>query len=149
MSARRKRVISTDEIQFNHKPAKMLLTEKKGVSWNGQTSNIIGICSYCVLDKPVFEWNQVLLHPEPDHMVVFLLSDGAHHKKPHSAIPKLVTSGHRLLKLVANISSHFNHLVKRGSAAGTLVKWLPIKVANPSKIDKFEWFIAGWLKMTP
>ena len=29
MSARRKRVISTEEIQFNHKPAKMLLTEKR------------------------------------------------------------------------------------------------------------------------
>ena len=26
---RRKRVISKDEIQFNHKPAKMLLTEKR------------------------------------------------------------------------------------------------------------------------
>ena len=30
MSARRKRVISTKEIQFNHNPAKMLLTEKEG-----------------------------------------------------------------------------------------------------------------------
>ena len=29
MSTRRKRVISTEEIQFNHKPAKMLLTEKR------------------------------------------------------------------------------------------------------------------------
>ena len=29
MSARRKRVISTEEIQFNHKPVKMLLTEKR------------------------------------------------------------------------------------------------------------------------
>ena len=26
---RRKRVISTEELQFNHKPAKMLLTEKR------------------------------------------------------------------------------------------------------------------------
>ena len=50
MSARRKKVISTEEIQFNHKPTKMLLTEKKkGVSENGQTPSIIGICSYCVL----------------------------------------------------------------------------------------------------
>ena len=32
MSARRKRVISTEEIQFNLKPAKMLLTKKKGES---------------------------------------------------------------------------------------------------------------------
>ena len=29
MSARRKRVMSTEEINFNHKPAKMLLTEKR------------------------------------------------------------------------------------------------------------------------
>ena len=65
MSARRKRVISTEEIQFNHKPAKMLLTEKKkGVSQNGQTPSIIGICLYCVLDRPVFERCQTLLHPE-------------------------------------------------------------------------------------
>ena len=65
MSARRKRVISTEEIQFNHKPAKMLLTEKKkGVSQNGQTPSIIRICSYCVLDRPVFERCQTLLHPD-------------------------------------------------------------------------------------
>ena len=37
---------------------------KKRVSQNGQTPNIIGICSYCVLDRPVFELNQILLHPE-------------------------------------------------------------------------------------
>ena len=64
MSARRKRVISTDEIQFNRKPAKIVLIEKKRVSQNGQTPNIIGICLYCVLDRPVFELNQILLHPE-------------------------------------------------------------------------------------
>ena len=29
MSTRRKRVISTEEIQFNHKPTKMLLAEKR------------------------------------------------------------------------------------------------------------------------
>ena len=37
---------------------------KREVSQNGQTPIIIGICSYCVLDRPVFEWNQVLHHPE-------------------------------------------------------------------------------------
>ena len=79
------RVISTEEIQFNHKPAKMLLTEKKkGVSQNGQTPSIIGICSYCVLDRPVFERCQTLLHPELTPWWSFLLADGAHHKKPHS-----------------------------------------------------------------
>ena len=85
MSARRKRVISTEEIQFNHKPAKMLLTEKKkGISQNGQTPSIIGICSYCVLDRPVFERCQTLFHPELTPWWSFLLADGAHHKKPHS-----------------------------------------------------------------
>ena len=75
-------LISTDEIQFNHKPAKMLLTKKKkkGVSQNGQTPYIIGIYSYCVQYRPVFEWNQVLLHPE----LTPWWPDGAHHKKPHS-----------------------------------------------------------------
>ena len=85
MSARRKRVISTEEIQFNHKPTKMLLTEKKkGVSQNGQTPSIIGICSCCVLDRPVFERCQTLFHPELTPWWSFLLADGAHHKKPHS-----------------------------------------------------------------
>ena len=60
-----------------------------------------------------------------------------------------VTFGHRLPKLVANISSWFHHLVNTGLAVGTLVKWLPIKVANPSKIDRFEWFIARRLQMAP
>ena len=59
----------------------MLLTaKKKGVSQNGQ----IGICSNCVLDRPVFEWCQTLLHPELTLWWSFLLADGAHHKKPHS-----------------------------------------------------------------
>ena len=63
----------------------MLLTEKKkGLSQNGQTPNIIGICSYCVLDRPVFERCQTLLHPELTLWWSFLLADGAHHKKPHS-----------------------------------------------------------------
>ena len=43
---------------------------------------IIGICSYCVLDRPVFERCQTLLHPELRWY--FLLADGAHHKKPHN-----------------------------------------------------------------
>ena len=53
----------------------MLLTEKR---------SIIGICSYCVLDRPVFERCQTLLHPELTPWWSFLLADGAHHKKPHS-----------------------------------------------------------------
>ena len=45
---------------------------------------IIGICSYCVLDRPVFERRQTLLHPELIPWWSFLLADGAHYKKPHS-----------------------------------------------------------------
>ena len=33
-------------------------------SKNGQTPSIIGICLYCVLDRPVFGRCQTLLHPE-------------------------------------------------------------------------------------
>ena len=36
-----------------------------------------------------------------------------------------------------------------GLAVGSLVKWLPNKVANTSKRDKFEWFIARLLEMAP
>ena len=64
-------------------------------------------------------------------------------------LPTLVTFGHRLPKLVANISSDFHHFVNTGLAVGSLVKRLPIKVANPSKIDKFEWFIARRLQIAP
>ena len=49
-----------------------------------KTPSIIGICSYCVLDRPVFERCQTLLHPEQTLWWSFLLADGAHHKKPHS-----------------------------------------------------------------
>ena len=92
MSARRKRVMSTEEIRFNNKPAKMLLTEKKTVSQNGQTPSIIGICSYCAVDRPVFERCQTLLHPELTPWWSFLLADGAHHKKPHSPThPRILT----------------------------------------------------------
>ena len=54
----------------------------KGVSQIGQTPSIIGICSYCVLDRSVFERCQTLLHPELTPW--WLFADGAHHKKPHS-----------------------------------------------------------------
>ena len=65
-------------------PQKAIDRKKKGVRQNGQTPNIIGICSYCVLDRPVFGWNQILLHPELTPWWSFLFDDGAHHKKPHS-----------------------------------------------------------------
>ena len=65
-------------------PPKCYWPKKKGVSQNGQTPSIIGICSYCVLDRPVFERCQTLLHPELTPWWSFLLADGAHHKKPHS-----------------------------------------------------------------
>ena len=40
-----------------------------------------------MLDRPVFEWNQVLLHPELTPWWSFLFADGVHHKKPHSPTP--------------------------------------------------------------
>ena len=39
-------------------------TSKTGETENGQNPNTIGICSCCALNRPVFEWNPVLLHPE-------------------------------------------------------------------------------------
>ena len=45
-------------------PKMLLAKKKKWVSQNVQTPYIIGICWYCVLDRTVYEWNQVLLHPE-------------------------------------------------------------------------------------
>ena len=47
-------------------------------------------------------------------------------------LPTLVTICNGLPKLVANISSHNDHLVNTGLAVGSLVKWLPIKVATPA-----------------
>ena len=41
------------------------------------------------------------------------------------------------------------NVLTQGSLLVLVVKRLPIKVANPSKIDKFEWFIARRLKMAP
>ena len=43
---------------------------------------------------------------------------------------------HGLPKLVANISSQFQHLVNTVLAAGSLVKWISIKVTRISKIDE-------------
>ena len=65
---------------------------KKKVSQNGQTPNTIWICSYCVLNRPVycvlnkqvFEWSQIQLHPELTLWWSFLFTDGAHQKKPCS-----------------------------------------------------------------
>ena len=64
-------------------------------------------------------------------------------------LPKLVTTGQRLPKLVTNISSQFHRLVNTGLAVGPLVEWLQTKVSNLYKIDKFEWFIAHRLEMAP
>ena len=85
----------------------MLLTKKikkkKGDSQNGQNPNMIGICSYCVLDRPVFEWDQVLLHPELTPCWSFLFADGAHHKKPHS--PTHTTKDRKVHMYTDNVHS--------------------------------------------
>ena len=62
---------------------------KKGVSQNSQTPSIIGICSYCVLDRPVFERCQTLLHPELIPWWSFLLADGAPPPPPPPPPPEL------------------------------------------------------------
>ena len=54
-----------------------------------------------------------------------------------------------LPKLAANISSKFHHLVNTGLAVGSLVKWLPIKVATPANYTQFKWFITRRLEMAP
>ena len=73
--------------------------KKKEFSKIGQTPSMIGICSYCVLDKPVFERYQTLLHPELTPWWSFLLADGAHHKKPHSPTHPLTLAEKRLFNL--------------------------------------------------
>ena len=42
---------------------------------------------------------------------------------------------YRLPKLVANISYQYHHLVNTVLTVGSLVKWLPIKVAHTCKLD--------------
>ena len=56
-------------------------------SQNGNIPNTIGTCSYCVLDRLVFEWSQILLHPELILWWSFPFADGAYFKKPHSPAP--------------------------------------------------------------
>ena len=87
----------------------MLLAEKrKGVS---QTQNIFGICSYCVLDRPVFQWNQVVLHPELTLWWSVLNANGAQHKKPHSPTHPMDVMGyrqkcyHEIIKIKMNYSA--------------------------------------------
>ena len=54
---------------------------------------------------------------------------------PLSVWYKTKVVSHVLPKLAA-ISSQFHHLVKVALAAGSLVKWIPIKVTHNSKIDE-------------
>ena len=71
--------------------------------------------------------NQVVLHlwsKSGDHSLNSLVQNQT-----------LVTIWRRLPKLAANISSEFHHLVNTELAVGSLVKWLPIKVAHPCKSD--------------
>ena len=41
-------------------PPKCCWPKKEGSQPKWPNPNIIGICSHCVLDRPLFEWNQVL-----------------------------------------------------------------------------------------
>ena len=144
MSARRKRVISTEEIQFNHKPAKNVIDrKKKGVSQNGQTPSIIGICSYCVLDRPVFERCQTLLHTELTPWWSFPLANGAHHKKHHSPThPQVSVEKHLMWKWIygEGIRNGFFSLHAGSSRLhGPLTRYVILRVAHaPGMLGTFS-----------
>ena len=56
--------------------------------------------------------------------------------KPNLIAKTLATNfGNQLQKLVAKVSSQFHDLVNTGLNVGSLVKWLPIKIANTCKLD--------------
>ena len=97
MSARRKRVISTDEMQFSHNPSKMLIEKRRQSAkiakpqiWLGSAHTVyqrererLSLSAFLRTDRPVFEWNQVLLHPELTPVVncwSFLCANGAHQR---------------------------------------------------------------------
>ena len=54
-----------------------------------------------------------------------------------------------LPKLVATIISKFHLLVNTGLAVGSLVKWLPIRVATAANYTQSKWFITRQLEMAP
>ena len=54
-----------------------------------------------------------------------------------------------LPKLVATIISKFHLLVNTGLAVGSLVKWLPIRVATAANYTQSKWFITSQLEMAP
>ena len=59
--------------------------------------------------------------------------------KPNLVAKILATKfgGHlcKLPKVVAKINSKFQHLVNTGLDVGSLIKWLPLEVANTCKLD--------------
>ena len=63
----------------------------KGVRQNGQTPSIIEICSYCELDRPVFEQCLTLLHPELTPWWSFLLAACYNEKQPDIPSPPSLT----------------------------------------------------------
>ena len=109
--------------------------------------------SFCVCAQPMKD-NVTMQHPPSlagcIHRKIPAVLSRTWHKqsgtKPNLVAktwpPTLVTICNGLPKLVANISSHNDHLVNTGLDVGSLVKWLPIKVATPANQTQFEWFIA-------
>ena len=55
--------------------------------------SIIDMGSYCVLHRPVFEWHQLLLHPQLTLWWSFLFGYGAHHTKKIHPHPPLTHCG--------------------------------------------------------
>ena len=147
MSARRKRVISTEEIQFNHKPAKCYWPKKEGSQpkWPNPKYNwdLLILCR--LLDRPVFERCQTLLHPELTPWWSFPLADGAHHKKPHSPTHPLDPNELSWLDKIKDlnygeISMWKSMLVKGNFQACPLTGWQHIFVVHhiSSPLDEMD-----------
>ena len=56
---------------------------------------------------------------------------------------------HGLPKSVANVSSQFHHLVDTGLTVGSLVRWLPIKVAHTCKLGTIWVVYCSTLELAP
>ena len=72
--------------------------------------------------------------------------------KPNLVAKILATKIGNLWALATKIGSQnswSHHLVNTWLDVDSLIRCLPIKVANTSKIDKFKWFIARRLQMAP
>ena len=98
-------------------------------SYNKASYQILKQLHACHKDDFMWDENAMLV-------IIVIKQSGT---KPNLAAkiwpPNLVTICAWLPKLVANVSSQFQHLVNMELALGFLVKWLPIMVAHTRKLD--------------